>query len=51
MADQEFIEIFLRSRGNIREVEKILDISYPTVCKRLEEINKKIQETERIKTK
>ncbi|GAG52421.1 unnamed protein product, partial [marine sediment metagenome] len=26
-------------RGNIREVEKVLGISYPTVCKRLDLVN------------
>jgi len=51
LKDQEFIEIFIRCRGNIREAEGILEISYPTVCKRLDEINKRIQETQRLKTK
>lgn len=36
---QEFVLIFLRCRGNIREVEKALGISYPTVCKRLDLVN------------
>jgi len=36
---QEFVLIFLRCRGNIREVEKTLGISYPTVCKRLDMVN------------
>ena len=27
----EFIELFVRSRGNIKEVEKVLGVSYPTV--------------------
>ncbi len=36
---QAFVLIFLRCRGNIREVEKELGISYPTVCKRLELVN------------
>ncbi len=36
---QEFVLIFLRARGNIREVEKELGISYPTVCKRLDLVN------------
>lgn len=49
LKDQEFIEIFLRCRGNIKEAEKILGISYPTVCKRLEEINNKIKETGHVK--
>lgn len=33
---QEFIVTFVTSRGNIREVEKALGISYPTVRNRLE---------------
>ena len=33
-----FVEAFLVSRGNIKEVEKELGISYPTVRKRLDEI-------------
>jgi hypothetical protein len=36
---REFVLIFLRCRGNIREVEKELGISYPTVCKRLDLLN------------
>lgn len=36
---QELVLVFLRCRGNIREVEKELGISYPTVCKRLDLVN------------
>lgn len=36
---RQFVLIFLRCRGNIREVEKELGISYPTVCKRLDSVN------------
>lgn len=36
---QQFVMIFLQSRGSIREVEKRLGISYPTVCKRLDLVN------------
>ena len=35
---QEFIGTFLRCRGNIKEVEKELGVSYPTVKKQLEEV-------------
>ena len=35
---QRFVEIFVTARGNIREVEQILNISYPTVRKRLDEV-------------
>jgi hypothetical protein len=31
------IELFLRARGNIKELERILGLSYPTVRARLEE--------------
>lgn len=34
----QFIEIFLTCRGNIKEVEKALGISYPTVRGKLDEI-------------
>lgn len=37
-AQQDFVEIFLAARGNIREVERVLNISYPTVRKRLDEV-------------
>jgi hypothetical protein len=33
-----FAEVFLISRGNIKEVEKVLGISYPTVRGKLNEI-------------
>lgn len=33
---QRFIEVFIVSRGNIKEVEKNLGISYPTVRARLD---------------
>ncbi|MEQ8175684.1 MAG: DUF2089 domain-containing protein [Syntrophomonadaceae bacterium] len=32
----EFVEVFIKCRGNIKEVEKELGISYPTVRNRLE---------------
>jgi hypothetical protein len=34
---QYFIEVFLKNRGNIKAIEKELDISYPTVKKMLDE--------------
>ncbi|MBU3196771.1 DUF2089 domain-containing protein [Clostridium algidicarnis] len=38
-ADQlNFVEIFLKSRGSIKEVEKELGISYPTVRAKLDEV-------------
>jgi len=33
---QEFIEVFLKCRGSIKDVEKELGISYPTVRNRLD---------------
>ncbi len=33
-----FVETFLKCRGNIKEVERELGISYPTVRNRLEEV-------------
>jgi len=36
---QEFVLTFLRCQGKIRDVEKELGISYPTVCKRLDLVN------------
>lgn len=35
---REFVEVFLASRGNIREVERALGISYPTVRSRLDDV-------------
>ena len=34
--DENFLRIFLAARGNIKEVERQLNISYPTVRGRLE---------------
>jgi len=33
-----FVEVFIRCRGNIREVERDLKISYPTVRSRLNQV-------------
>jgi hypothetical protein len=35
---QVFVEVFLKGRGNIKEVERELGISYPTVRSRLDSI-------------
>ena len=35
---QQFIEVFVKARGNIKEVEKELGISYPTVRKKLNDV-------------
>ena len=36
--DDRFLKVFLSARGNIKEVERCLGISYPTVKSRLEAI-------------
>ena len=38
MEQKHFIEVFLKCRGNIKEVEKELNISYPTVRGRLDDV-------------
>ncbi|WP_343208585.1 DUF2089 domain-containing protein [Anaerolentibacter hominis] len=40
--DLYFAETFLKCRGNIKEVEKELKISYPTVRSRLDDIIRKL---------
>ncbi len=35
---REFIEVFIKCRGNIKDVEKELGISYPTVRNRLDSV-------------
>ncbi len=40
--DLFFAEMFLKCRGNIKEVEKALKISYPTVRSRLDDIIRKL---------
>ena len=42
---QDFVFVFLRCEGKIREVEKVLGISYPTVCKRLALVNELLGNT------
>ena len=37
-AQQDFLLLFLRSRGNIRDVERELSLSYPTVRARLDAV-------------
>lgn len=36
--EKYFIEVFMKNRGNIKEIEKDLGISYPTVKKNLESV-------------
>jgi len=35
----KFVETFLQCRGSIKDVEKVLGISYPTVRAKLDEVN------------
>jgi hypothetical protein len=35
---KKFIDVFIKCRGNIKEVEKDLGISYPTVKNKLEDV-------------
>jgi len=39
---QHFIRVFLKCQGNIREVERNLGLSYPTVKARLADINRRL---------
>lgn len=48
-----FIEVFIKNRGNIKQIEKELGISYPTVKKSLDEVIVSLgyQVTEEVKVK
>ncbi len=35
---KNFVEVFIKNRGNIKEIEKELGISYPTVRSKLENV-------------
>jgi hypothetical protein len=37
-----FVEIFIKNRGNIKEIEKEMGISYPTVRNKLEDVIKSL---------
>ncbi len=41
-----FVRAFLRVRGNLSEMEKVLGVSYPTIRNKLEEINQALDNTE-----
>lgn len=41
-----FIRAFLRVRGNLSEMEKVLGVSYPTIRNKLDEINKSLERIE-----
>lgn len=40
--DLEFIEIFVMNRGSIKEIEKVMGISYPTVRNKLDNVIKSL---------
>ncbi len=40
--EEEFVMLFLQARGNIKEMERLLGISYPTVRSKLEAIIEKL---------
>ncbi len=40
--DLEFIEVFVMNRGSIKEIEKIMGISYPTVRNKLDNVIKSL---------
>ncbi|MDR3576718.1 MAG: DUF2089 domain-containing protein [Anaerolineaceae bacterium] len=41
-----FVRVFLRARGNLSEMEKVLGVSYPTIRNKLEEINTALDHAE-----
>ncbi len=41
-----FVRHFLRARGNLSEMEKVLGVSYPTIRNKLDEINKTLDAAE-----
>ncbi len=41
-----FIRVFIRARGNLSEVEKVLGVSYPTIRNKLDELNKALDRAE-----
>ncbi len=43
-----FITAFVRARGNLTELEKVLGVSYPTLRNKLDEINKALDRAEAI---
>ncbi len=38
--DHEFLQIFLRTQGRITDIEKILNMSYPTIKSKIEKLLK-----------
>lgn len=44
--DQEFILEFIKASGSLKEMAGILDVSYPTVRNRLDEIIEKLKQSQ-----
>ncbi|MFO7959209.1 MAG: DUF2089 domain-containing protein [Candidatus Brocadiia bacterium] len=44
LQEQAFVTAFVRVHGNIKRMEELFDISYPTVKKRLNDIGAKLDE-------
>ena len=44
--DQEFILEFIKASGSLKEMASILDVSYPTVRNRLDEIIEKLTQSQ-----
>jgi hypothetical protein len=42
-----FVRAFLRVRGNLSEMEKVLGVSYPTIRNKLDEINQTLDQAEK----
>ena len=47
----QFIQLFIHCEGSIREMEKALGVSYPTVKARLAEVKAALEPSDRIKEK
>ena len=44
--DQEFILEFIKASGSLKEMAGILDVSYPTVRNRLDEIIERLKQSQ-----
>lgn len=40
--ERQFLDLFIKSRGNISMMEKVLGLSYPTIRSRLEKLAKRL---------
>src|SRR5580698_2294056 len=50
MEDQVFVAQFVQSHGSIKEMERLFDVSYPTVKSRLKKISEKLGFTLSVET-